>query len=240
MSSQMLLKHKCEINIANNAGWTALHFAANDGHIQIVQDLLRCNDCDVGLRTEENESALHLAAARGHFTVVQALLANKNKPIFSQMNDRNLAEVASLAYNDANVVDLKYRAHLERIFYKLVISDIKHQHDDVFAHTIEIASTRLCKVMLEKHPAFVDSCFSDGETALHCAIRIDSYEKCKLILDNNFNLDTTWNDQTALEYALCYCENTEIIDALVDRTDNRDDLVTSCTRALLVGESVRN
>jgi ankyrin repeat protein len=64
------------VGAANAAGATALHKAANDGHISIVQRLVR-NGADINAQDSKGNTALHIAAGNRFKTMVQWLLENK-------------------------------------------------------------------------------------------------------------------------------------------------------------------
>ena len=67
-----LLKAGAEVNHAGNDGWTALLFAAKNGHAAVVDHLLRANaDVDA---TKDGATALMLAALSGHEAIVVRLL----------------------------------------------------------------------------------------------------------------------------------------------------------------------
>jgi ankyrin repeat protein len=59
-------------NRTENDGWTALHFAANAGHAEIVKLLLESN-CDPTILTVDGRSAKDLAKAAGFEAVVTLL-----------------------------------------------------------------------------------------------------------------------------------------------------------------------
>lgn len=53
--------------------WNALHFAARQGHLPIVNFLLK-KDSDIDAVTKNGWSALHLASYQGHYSVAEILL----------------------------------------------------------------------------------------------------------------------------------------------------------------------
>jgi hypothetical protein len=61
------------INKPGQGGWTALHFAAREGRVEVVGALLG-KGADPRLRTTKGERALHCAAANGHVAAVTLLL----------------------------------------------------------------------------------------------------------------------------------------------------------------------
>jgi ankyrin repeat protein len=61
------------IDVADSKGWTALHYAAEGGQLEVVKWLIEMN-ANVNAAENDGGTALHLAAARGHKTVVMELL----------------------------------------------------------------------------------------------------------------------------------------------------------------------
>ncbi|KNC72865.1 hypothetical protein SARC_14575, partial [Sphaeroforma arctica JP610] len=55
------------------AGWTPLHYAAANGHLEVVAALTRSDICDIKLRNAEHLSARDLAVQEGHTCVVEYL-----------------------------------------------------------------------------------------------------------------------------------------------------------------------
>ena len=59
----------------DDLGNTPLHYAANAGHVDAVQELLTAFGAPVNAVNSAGDTPLHKAAARGHAAVVKALLA---------------------------------------------------------------------------------------------------------------------------------------------------------------------
>jgi len=61
-----------DINTKGADTWTALHYAANEGHGDILEALVeKC--IDIEARTHQQRTVLHLAAARGHTDICRFL-----------------------------------------------------------------------------------------------------------------------------------------------------------------------
>ena len=65
-----------------------MHFAANEGHFEVVKELLTHPDIEKEPMSSINRAPLHLAAIRGHTNIVRALLDCPYPPKV----DRNLKD----------------------------------------------------------------------------------------------------------------------------------------------------
>ena len=65
-----------DLNAKTLDDWTALHLAANEGHIQIVELLLK-NDINKEAITKMGRKAIHIATIRGNYEVVKLLIEAK-------------------------------------------------------------------------------------------------------------------------------------------------------------------
>lgn len=80
----------------DNSGWTPLHYAAFEGHIDVCEALL-----EAGAKIDETDNdgkgALMLAAQEGHATLVEKLLEHHTAPIDRSTRSRweNCFEVSS-------------------------------------------------------------------------------------------------------------------------------------------------
>ena len=61
------------------------------------------------------------------------------------------------------------------------------------------------------HSADVNSQYDDGETCAHAAVRVNSEHKFRLIVQSGADLSTKWHDITALECAILYYPNGNIM-----------------------------
>eukprot|EP00178_Gracilaria_changii_P018946 TRINITY_DN54_c0_g2_i2.p1 TRINITY_DN54_c0_g2~~TRINITY_DN54_c0_g2_i2.p1 ORF type:complete len:626 (-),score=85.51 TRINITY_DN54_c0_g2_i2:1852-3729(-) len=70
---KQLLDAKCQMNMANKDGWTALHLASHYGYPEVVQLLLKAN-CGVNITNKAGRTALHLAALAKNDLIAENLL----------------------------------------------------------------------------------------------------------------------------------------------------------------------
>ena len=70
----LLLPHS-DINYRDESGFTALHYACDEGNLKIVDILLKAN-CDVNARTNDKKTPLHLTTSHGYFDLSKMLIEN--------------------------------------------------------------------------------------------------------------------------------------------------------------------
>lgn len=69
-----------DVNHKGLDNWTALHFAANEGNIEVVKELLTHLDIEREPMSSINRTPLHLAAIRGHTNIVRSIIESPLKP----------------------------------------------------------------------------------------------------------------------------------------------------------------
>ena len=70
-----------DLNAKGLDQWSALHFACESGHLNVVQELLSRPKIDVEALSTMDRTPLHLACIKGHCEIVKALIkfgANPN------------------------------------------------------------------------------------------------------------------------------------------------------------------
>src|SRR5439155_25011214 len=75
--TRLLLNHNPNLVFSKNReGWTALHYAASRGYMEMT-DLLLAKNADVNAGTDKGETPLHYAASYGQKDVMELLLSKK-------------------------------------------------------------------------------------------------------------------------------------------------------------------
>lgn len=85
-----LLENESRANISskNRQGYAAIHYAAENGHLDILEALIN-NKADVNQAGPSRMTALILASAQGHYDCVNLLLQNNAKILFRDKFKRN-------------------------------------------------------------------------------------------------------------------------------------------------------
>ena len=84
----LLSENDININFQNENGWSALHFACDEGNLKIV-DILIKSKIDLNLKTNEKKTALHISVLRGYFDISKLLIEN-GASINIRDNEKNL------------------------------------------------------------------------------------------------------------------------------------------------------
>ncbi len=63
----------CSVNIRGSSGYTALHWAARKGFVEIARALLRAPTLDCNIKNDKGNTPLLLAALEGHSGVIEEL-----------------------------------------------------------------------------------------------------------------------------------------------------------------------
>ena len=71
-----VLQKEVDVNAVDELRWTALHYAADNGHYETVVILLQVPGILLNPQSEKGWSPLHRAAMMGHFRVLELLLKN--------------------------------------------------------------------------------------------------------------------------------------------------------------------
>ena len=65
--------HKTDVNATDTRGFTALHYAAFDGHSEVVQTLLKFPDIKLTIEDKQGNTALNIASGKEHWEVFDIL-----------------------------------------------------------------------------------------------------------------------------------------------------------------------
>lgn len=166
------------VNEVNELGETALFTAADKGHIEVVNELLKYSTKE-GL-TRKNRSGfdpLHIAAVQGHHAIVQVLLdhdpslsqttgPSNATPLVSAATRGHTAVVNELLSKDGGLLEISRSNGKNALHFAA-----RQGHVDVV------------KALLSKDPQLARRTDKKGQTALHMAVKGQSCEVVKLLLE---------------------------------------------------------
>jgi ankyrin repeat protein len=175
---------------SRHRGWTGLHSAAQEGHVDAVRLLLE-HGADPNAREEgDNTYPLHWAAAYGHLEAVRALLdAGGDVDGFGDVHELDVIGWAAKGGDSAVVSLLLERGARHHIFSAISVGD-----------------PELIRNLVEENPEVLDrrmSRFEHGQTALQFAISRKRYDILELLIELGADLDAEdKNGRTALATAM--------------------------------------
>ena len=68
-------RHECVANLKDSKGHTPLHYAAHNGHLEVVKYFITELLCDPMDRNRRGDTPLHMACHRGHLNIIQYLIS---------------------------------------------------------------------------------------------------------------------------------------------------------------------
>ncbi len=122
-------------------GYTALHFAANTGNLDIVKLLLK-KGVSLDARTARDETAIQLACASGHLNVVRWLMANQ--PALSLSNEERILDCLERAYTH------RHFSVFEAILGRDEVKDCLRDNSVAASTVIQLCLTPIYMRMLRK------------------------------------------------------------------------------------------
>ncbi|KAF2881524.1 hypothetical protein ILUMI_24658 [Ignelater luminosus] len=222
-SAEMLISNGADINLENNENETALHYAVQCGHRELVSNLLTKDLIDK--KDNRGNTPLHLASAKNKTDTVELLISHG-----ANLNIVNNARETALRHciTNENIVDL-FISHGADVNIPNYCNDtilhilIRNGHNKIAEKVLlsgavnniqdKKGNTPLHLALIKKYPKVAELLISNGadvniinkekETALHCAARSGCYDIIDKILSNHLIVDKqNCNGETALQLAL--------------------------------------
>ncbi|CAK4453156.1 unnamed protein product [Aphanomyces euteiches] len=100
---QRLLDAKCDVTLADQKGYTALHYAAVRGQLDNVRMLLQADNIDIHAKTKDGDSVIYLACTSGNTSVVDEIL-KWNPDINAANNDNQTPLMTAAIFSSIEIV----------------------------------------------------------------------------------------------------------------------------------------
>ncbi|XP_058099007.1 ankyrin repeat-containing protein ITN1-like [Magnolia sinica] len=166
------------VNEVNELGETALFVAAEEGHVDVVRELLKySNKESISRKNQSGFDVLHKAASQGHQAIVQVLLDH----------DPGLSRTTGPS-NATPLVSAAMRGHTE------VVNELLSKDSSLLEisktngkNALHLAARQghadIVKALLDKNPQLARRNDKKGQTALHMAVKGVSCEVVRSLLD---------------------------------------------------------
>ena len=206
------------ISSRDSRGYTALHYAALNGHREVAGLLLSyeasCNSVD-----QAGSSPLHLAAWAGHGDLVRVLLeTGPSVPNVNLTNgDKETALHCAAQYGHIEPVKLLLDAGAE--------PNIKNSREETaLDHAAQYGRIETVRLLLETHPEMVGKYTAYGgmlytHTPLHLASRNGHREVVQELLRVGMDINVRTSRGTALHEA-ALCGKVEVVRSLLENNIN--------------------
>ena len=74
LCQKVMIDHEDDVNMIDNRGHTALHWAATNNHRHVVEWLLQQDGIEVDQKDRDHYTPLHIASHKGNYQIVRMLL----------------------------------------------------------------------------------------------------------------------------------------------------------------------
>jgi len=241
--AQMIEDGTMEENEPHVDGVTAVHVAAQGGHLETVNILIEAN-ADVTILDDEERSPLLLAVKGNHGEVASALVKSGADPNTPYIDDE--AESHNLLM-DSIVI--------ENAEFSLLLIDSGadlYNEDDHKVSTLLQASHRgmidVAKALLEKHASagaegkegWIDAASDEGITPLIAACSEGHVEVVKVLLSANADTNAKDKDQTNSLMAASARGHTDIVELLLNAGANVNEQNVDGHTALMFAFNGKN
>jgi ankyrin repeat protein len=215
------------INEKDNKGWTALDWAADNGHAGVVKQLF-----EGGANIEKDntgKTALHRAAEKGNLAIMRQLISKGETKVYQDGDNNSLtpfqyalnsgtSEIVRIllklparksAYSNKELFHMGVksgRVEMVRLILEMVKPEINAEDDVTERTALQIAADKgfdeIVCALLEQQNIRVNTADSSGFTALHRAADKDHPEVICLLLNKGATLDiSNKNGDTPLHWA---------------------------------------
>ncbi|XP_076960455.1 ankyrin repeat-containing protein ITN1-like [Bidens hawaiensis] len=165
------------VNEVNGLGETALHTAAERGHLEVVKELLKYSDKETLTRKSHLDfDPLHIAASQGHHAIVKLLV--EHDVSLCQVRSKNNATPLITAASRGHTAVVNELLSKDPIFLTIPKPDLKK----ALYRAARSGHLETVKSLLEKDPRLVRRTDQKDQTVLHVAVKWASSEVVKFLL----------------------------------------------------------
>ena len=182
----LISKHKFDVQIPDDDGWTVLHYFAQNGSYELVKAVADMG-IHISLPTNKGKNCLHIAADNSHFDLCRTLISKHNFDV--QLCDHDGWTAFHYFAKEGSYELVKAVADLG------VDITLKTNLGKNCLHIAADSSRfNLCRMLISKHNFDMQLRDRNGWTALHYFARNGYYELVKAVADMGININLTTNN----------------------------------------------
>ena len=135
---EIISQKNLNINYKNENGWTALHYACDEGNLKIAEILIKAH-CDVNLKNNDKRTPLFISVTRGYFDITKLLIENGGDLYCEDNENNNLIHLCSI-YGHNELLSFLLNKEPQLIYNK-----------NIFGNTpLQLAKNKETKNIIEK------------------------------------------------------------------------------------------
>ena len=97
---EIISSDNIDVNYQNENGWTALHYACDEGNLKIVEILIKAHS-NINIKNNDKKTPLHISVTRGYFDITKLLIENGGDLNAIDNEKNNLIHLCSMyGYNE--------------------------------------------------------------------------------------------------------------------------------------------
>ena len=220
----LVTKHKFDVNIADNDGWTALHCSARSGNYELVA-YFTDTVTDIYVETAEGMNCLHIASRYGHLKICKRFLVEYCFDV--NLTDKNGCTALHYSAKSGNFnlflyvlekgTDMYFKTNrMENVLHfsasgghyeicEFVLKNFTKDYKYAFSKNQYTLNGKLYRneVFYKYDAIFLHAMDIDGNTYLHLAAKGNHAKICDLLLKYDEEIVTLLNkkDETARQIA---------------------------------------
>ena len=92
---EIISQENLDINYQNENGWTALHYACDEGNLKIVEILIKAHS-NINIKNNDKKTPLHISVTRGYFDITKLLVENGGDLTVIDNEKNNIIHICSI------------------------------------------------------------------------------------------------------------------------------------------------
>ena len=205
----LIHKHKVDLHMSDNYGWTGIHFSAHSGNCELFVYFTEMG-IDIRLKTNDGRNCLHFAAAGGHLNLCKMLIDNYKLDF--HMTDNDGWTVLHYSAYSGKCELVAYFAEMGTDICPKTNGGRNCLHFAAFEGYLNI-----CKMLIYKHKVHLHMTDNDGWTALHCSARSGNCELVAYFAEMGTDIHLKTNDGRNCLHIAALDEHLNLCKMLIDK-----------------------